>query len=239
MRKLFFVGLLSMLIILGGVQNNNKAAAETAKVVTVSQLASIAGPDPEIASSESAKPVEAPVKSSPAPAPEQVFVEVQPGEYLTLIAERSGLTVQRLYDANADIADPNIIYPGQKIRIPRADEVLETRAMPAPAPAPAPTSTSTYSYQPRTVISSSAPAVADGSVWDRLAACESGGNWAINTGNGYYGGLQFTLATWHAVGGVGYPNENSREEQIARAEILLARSGWGQWPACTAKLGLR
>jgi hypothetical protein len=75
-------------------------------------------------------------------------------------------------------------------------------------------------------------------VWDRLAQCESGGNWSINTGNGYYGGLQFTLSTWRSLGGSGYPNQASRSEQIARAQALQARSGWGQWPACAAKLGL-
>lgn len=77
------------------------------------------------------------------------------------------------------------------------------------------------------------------SVWDRLAACESGGNWAANTGNGYYGGLQFSASTWHAVGGSGLPHQNSREEQIKRGQILQSQSGWGQWPACSAALGLR
>lgn len=84
-----------------------------------------------------------------------------------------------------------------------------------------------------------APAVADGSVWDRLAQCESGGNWAANTGNGYYGGVQFSAQTWRSVGGSGLPHEHSREEQIHRASILQQRAGWGQWPACSAKLGLR
>jgi TolA-binding protein len=83
-----------------------------------------------------------------------------------------------------------------------------------------------------------APPAPSGSVWDQLAQCESGGNWHINTGNGYYGGLQFALSTWHSVGGTGYPHEHSREEQIRRAEILQQRAGWGQWPACAAKLGL-
>ena len=86
---------------------------------------------------------------------------------------------------------------------------------------------------------SSAPPVADGSVWDRLAECESGGNWSINTGNGYYGGLQFSLGTWQAYGGSGYPHENSREEQIRIAtKVRDARGGYGDWPACAAKLGL-
>jgi len=84
-----------------------------------------------------------------------------------------------------------------------------------------------------------APAnAASGSTWDALAACESGGNWAINTGNGYYGGLQFTQGTWAANGGVGSPANASRETQIAVAEHVLASQGWGAWPACSAKLGL-
>ncbi len=85
----------------------------------------------------------------------------------------------------------------------------------------------------------SAPAVPSGSVWDQLAQCESGGNWAINTGNGYYGGLQFSLSTWRAYGGTGMPHENSREQQIAVAERVQAAQGWGAWPSCTRKLGLR
>jgi Transglycosylase-like domain len=75
-------------------------------------------------------------------------------------------------------------------------------------------------------------------VWDSLAQCESGGNWAINTGNGYYGGLQFLLSTWQANGGSGYPHENSREEQIRVAENLRASSGFSPWPSCAAQLGL-
>jgi uncharacterized protein YabE (DUF348 family) len=76
-------------------------------------------------------------------------------------------------------------------------------------------------------------------VWDQLAQCESGGNWAINTGNGYYGGLQFSLSTWQAYGGSGLPSNNSREAQIAVAERLRAATGgYGSWPGCAAKLGL-
>lgn len=76
-------------------------------------------------------------------------------------------------------------------------------------------------------------------VWDQLAQCESGGNWAINTGNGYYGGLQFNLGTWQAYGGTGLPSEHSRETQIAVATRLRdATGGYGSWPACAASLGL-
>lgn len=87
-----------------------------------------------------------------------------------------------------------------------------------------------------------APAVADGSVWDSLAQCESTGNWAINTGNGFSGGLQFTPSTWAGFGGTAYAPEAwqaTREQQIAVAEKVQAAQGWGAWPACTSKLGLR
>jgi uncharacterized protein YabE (DUF348 family) len=78
-----------------------------------------------------------------------------------------------------------------------------------------------------------------GTVWDRLAQCESGGNWATNTGNGYYGGLQFSLGTWQAYGGTGLPSNASRETQIAIATKLRdASGGYGAWPGCAAKLGL-
>lgn len=85
-----------------------------------------------------------------------------------------------------------------------------------------------------------APPRAGGSVWDALAQCESGGNWSINTGNGFFGGLQFSLQSWRGVGGTGYPHQHSRAEQILRAERLLAIQGWGAaWPGCSRQLGLR
>jgi uncharacterized protein YabE (DUF348 family) len=78
-----------------------------------------------------------------------------------------------------------------------------------------------------------------GTVWDALANCEAGGNWAINTGNGYYGGLQFNLGTWQSYGGNGLPSNNSREEQIRIATLVRnASGGYGAWPACAASLGL-
>jgi len=73
------------------------------------------------------------------------------------------------------------------------------------------------------------PAVANVGLWDKIAACESGGNWSINTGNGYYGGLQFSLATWRAFGGTGMPNEQSKAAQIAVAERVRKGSGLGNW----------
>ncbi|MDT0170503.1 transglycosylase family protein [Pseudarthrobacter sp. BRE9] len=76
------------------------------------------------------------------------------------------------------------------------------------------------------------------STWDALAQCESGGNWSINTGNGFSGGLQFTSSTWSAYGGTGSPENASREQQIAVAERVQASQGWGAWPSCSSQLGL-
>ena len=76
-------------------------------------------------------------------------------------------------------------------------------------------------------------------VWAKLAQCESGGNPATNTGNGFYGMYQFTLETWQSLGGTGYPHEADAATQTAMAKKLQAQAGWGQWPGCADKLGLR
>lgn len=189
----------------------------------------------------------------------QKTVTVQPGDSLSKLADLNETTYQRLFFANTDIEDPDIIFPGDELRVPHKDEVLAERPIPADAPVVAATQApesapavgpqvlgATTNRAPVTVPAPvtipapvQAPVSTSGGVWDRLAACESGGNWAINTGNGYYGGLQFSLSSWQAVGGTGYPHQASKAEQIARAEILLSKQGWGAWPACSAKLGLR
>ncbi|MFF0493050.1 transglycosylase family protein [Nocardia sp. NPDC003482] len=84
-------------------------------------------------------------------------------------------------------------------------------------------------------------AAAPDSDWDKLAQCESGGNWGINTGNGFQGGLQFSQSTWAAHGGTEYAasaNQATREQQITVAERVLASQGWGAWPSCSSHLGL-
>ncbi|TFI50360.1 transglycosylase, partial [Micrococcus endophyticus] len=83
----------------------------------------------------------------------------------------------------------------------------------------------------------SAPAqAATEETWDAIAFCESTNRWDINTGNGFYGGLQFTLSSWQGVGGQGYPHQASKAEQIKRAEMLQDLQGWGAWPKCAAGL---
>ena len=134
------------------------------------------------------------------------------------------------------------VEPGIGVR----SETIEAAPIPTPASAPMEATLQTVPT-PRAATAAPAPApqsvvTYDGStVWDALAQCESGGNWAINTGNGYYGGLQFSLGTWQGYAGgefAAYPNEASRDQQIIVAERLRAARGYAPWPACRAKLGL-
>jgi resuscitation-promoting factor RpfB len=86
------------------------------------------------------------------------------------------------------------------------------------------------------------PPVQNGSTWDALSHCEAGGNWGENTGNGFYGGVQFDQGTWERNGGLRYaPRADlaTREEQITIAEVTRARQGWGAWPVCSGRVGAR
>lgn len=141
-----------------------------------------------------------------------------------------------MFDANTNIADPNMIYPGDTYRIPAPDEQLADRPLPGAAVAQTAPVSAPAAYAPK---ASYAPAVSytSGSMWDSIAQCESGGNWAINTGNGYYGGLQFTQQTWAGAGGLAYaPRADlaTPAQQIAIASKLSL----GNWPVCGAKAGL-
>lgn len=113
---------------------------------------------------------------------------------------------------------------------------------PAPSTDPSPstnTDTSKGSGNDSGSSRSSGGSSRGNTVWDRLAQCESGQRWNVDTGNGYYGGLQFAKDTWRAYGGTGLASEHTREEQIAIAKKVQADVGWGAWPACSRKLGLR
>lgn len=115
-----------------------------------------------------------------------------------------------------------------------ASASMEATLLPVATPAPPPRAAAAPARRPAATYSGD-------SVWDALAKCESGGNWSINTGNGYYGGLQFSYATWQGYGGgefAEYPHEATREEQITVAERLRAARGYQPWPACRLKLGL-
>jgi LysM repeat protein len=200
-----------------------------------------------------------------APAKPRTY-KVVAGDSLSSIAQDFGIKGlsgwRRLFDANRKIDNPDLITVGARLRIPAKGAELKRRSLPAPpapvvvAPVAPPrvdssasrssSSTDTSSSDSSSTDTSSAesapapPSSAPSSgVWASLAQCESGGNWSINTGNGYYGGLQFSLSTWQGYGGSGMPHEASASEQIAVAERVQASQGWGAWPACSAELGLR
>ena len=152
---------------------------------------------------------------------------VQPGDTLSRIAPDNWREVA----AGNGIANPDLIFVGQTID-------LSATA----APAAAPSSSSDDSSEAPAPEPQAAPAASNSGgsgVWDQLAQCESGGDWSINTGNGYYGGLQFSQSSWTAAGGSGSPADASREEQIRVAENLQSTQGWGAWPSCSSQLGLR
>ena len=135
-------------------------------------------------------------------------------------------------DPEALVGETEVVTPGkngknrESVTLVYADGKLRQRIVRASEPVSEPVTQ---------VVSRGTSRTAPDSVWDKIAKCESGGNWKINTGNGYYGGLQFSAATWKSVGGPGLPHENSREVQIKYAKILQARSGWGQWGCAHAR----
>jgi murein DD-endopeptidase MepM/ murein hydrolase activator NlpD len=148
---------------------------------------------------------------------------VKSGDTLSGIASQVGSTWQQLQTVNR-LADPNLIYPG---------EVLQLSGSSAPSPS--------VVSNPivNTEQNSPAPKSPASSVnWDAVAACESGGNWSAATGNGFYGGLQFTESTWLAYGGGQYaqtPNDASKAAQETVANAVLAGQGIGAWPVCGSR----
>ena len=174
-------------------------------------------------------------------------VIINPGDTLSAVATAHGSDYVRVFNANSQIANPDIINAGEKVRIPTADEQLPDRfgALQAAVATPAVQQVAYQSTAPQQAARSVQPQVttvssANGGVWDTIAQCESGGNWSTNTGNGYSGGLQFALGTWAKYGdGSASAAGASKEAQIAAAEKVLAAQGWGAWPSCSAKAGLR
>lgn len=211
------------------------AAAVASTILSSGGLATAATPN-----QHPVKPVAA-ITTAPAPvtppAPPQM-VTVVDGDYLSKIATDHSTTYLRLYYANSAISNPDLIFPGDSVRVPDAAETLAARDLPVTAPIAVVRQVAADPYVGTRPVANVPEAATDGSVWDRIAACESGGNWAINTGNGFYGGLQFTQSSWAAVGGSGYPNQASREEQIARGAMLQARQGWNAWPVCSHRAGV-
>lgn len=141
------------------------------------------------------------------------------------------------------VANPNLIAAGQRLRLPASGQVpawmarAAQAAIPAPPPGPAAVSIPQASPAAAAPVSAAAPASSGGANWSAIAACESTGNWSANTGNGFYGGLQFTEQTWLGYGGGQYAssaNLATKAQQIAVAERVLAGQGIGAWPVCGA-----
>jgi LysM repeat protein len=138
--------------------------------------------------------------------------------------------------------NPNVIAAGQRLRMPVSGHVPAWLARAAqaaiPAAAPAAASVSQAGAPAAAPASTATPASSGGANWSAIAACESSGNWSANTGNGFYGGLQFTQQTWLAYGGGRYAssaNLATSAQQIAVAQRVLAGQGIGAWPVCGAR----
>ncbi len=162
------------------------------------------------------------------PEPPPKVYEVQPGDSLSLIATTEGLATWRpLWDANVELTDPDYIEIGQKLKVPNGP--VAERPLPQAA----------AEVQPRVMVPTQAmarpagphQAGASGDVLARIRQRESGGNYATNTNNGYYGAYQFSLGTWQSVGGSGLPSAASPAEQDMRAQMLYQRRGCSPWPS--------
>jgi LysM repeat protein len=172
---------------------------------------------------------------------------VQQGDSLSAIAARTygkAADWPAVWWANRhQVGNPNQIAAGQRLRLPTSGQVpawmahAARAAIAGPSPAPAAVSVPQASPPAAAPVSTAAPASSDGANWSAIAACESGGNWSANTGNGFYGGLQFTEQTWLSYGGGRYAssaNLATKAQQIAVAERVLAGQGIGAWPVCGA-----
>jgi hypothetical protein len=172
---------------------------------------------------------------------------IRPGDTLSQIAARaygSAADWPAVWWANRrQISDPDLITAGQRLTLPSSHQVplwLARAALAAAATRPGqatPTGTTAAPAAPARAPSPT-PASSGGVNWSAIAACESGGNWAASTGNGFYGGLQFTEQTWLGYGGGRYAssaNLATPAQQIAVAQRVLAGQGIGAWPTCGAR----
>ena len=172
---------------------------------------------------------------------------VRPGDSLSTIAAHAyGTTADwpAVWWANRhQVANPNVIAVGQRLQLPASGRVpswMARAAMAAISAGSAPAASASAAQAGPAApqqATSAAPASSGGVNWAAIAACESGGNWSANTGNGFYGGLQFTQQTWLANGGGQYAasaNLASPAQQIAVAQRVLATQGIGAWPVCGA-----
>lgn len=150
---------------------------------------------------------------------------------IPIAASVPSTTTSSSFDYSRDFIDAASRSAARVAETTTTTEEPTTTTTSPPPPAVKQTST------PRTTIEQVTRTTGD--VWEALRQCESGGNYADNTGNGYYGAYQFSLGTWSGLGYSGLPSNAAPETQDEAAQKLQARSGWGQWPACSRQLGLR
>lgn len=167
------------------------------------------------------------------PLPPPKTYTVQSGDNLSGIAQTEQLdSWHPLWNANPGLSDPNLIYAGQQLIVPTGP--TDDRPLPGymTTPAPAPVSYSAPVHYQQSYRSSAQAnyAVGAGGLLARIRQRESGGNYAENTGNGYYGAYQFSLGTWRGVGGTGLPSDASPAEQDMRAQMLYNERGCSPWP---------
>ncbi|MGH3711703.1 MAG: resuscitation-promoting factor [Pseudonocardiaceae bacterium] len=155
------------------------------------------------------------------------------------------LTQQGVPLQDRDVVTPGRtapVLPGMTVQVTRVRDVVLAHGREAERKQLAPQELISTRPSRVRVGGAKGPTAAEGTVWDQLARCESGGNWAANSGNGYYGGLQFDKATWSANGGsrfAPYPHQATREQQIAIAQqVRQARGNYHAWPTCSAKIGV-
>lgn len=147
---------------------------------------------------------------------------VEKGETLSIIGSKTGNTWQDLCEWNRDqISNCDVIYPKERLRL----------FAPQEGSAPA-NNSGEGTYHGRTSIDT----------WERLAQCESSGDWHINTGNGYYGGVQISKPTWDGYNGnqfASYPHRTGKYNQMTVAQRILDGQGWNAWPYCSRQIGMR
>ncbi len=168
--------------------------------------------------------------SKPAEVPPPKVHVVAAGDSLSTIADAEKLTNWRpLWDANTEVQNPDLVYEGQKLVVP----VGPTTERPLPAGTVVQASASagaTTNVAPRRAATAANYTAGAGGWAAGVRQRESGGNYATNTGNGYYGAYQFSVGTWASVGGTGLPSNASPAEQDARAQMLYNQRGCSPWP---------
>ena len=228
--------------------DNFQANASTrARVDASAALGDLAPTGPPLALDSVATPyvsIAAPTTVTPVTVPAAVVFDVTAP---TPAAVAPSSTTAPTAEPATTVARSKLAAASASVTTPTTVKATTTTPKPAPTTtakpattAVKPTTTTAKPPAPTTTVAA-VPArpgdPASDASWEALAKCESGGNWAANTGNGYYGGLQFSLATWQNLGGTGYPHQASKATQIALGRKLYARSGWNAWPGCAANLG--